>query len=113
MIFVPHVQNVSLERFSSQMRIVKTDLRNVLSEANLTSLRQVKVSGPSLKVFLEQYCLKAGKPWYNDNCGLNQKPRKKYGKRKASTPPQKEFELPFLFETSSESELWSGKDLLI
>ena len=43
--------NASLERFFSQMRIAKTDWRNSLSESNLTSLLQIKVSGPTDKLF--------------------------------------------------------------
>ena len=35
---------------------------------------------------------------------MNQKPQKKYRKRKASKPPRKEFQLPYLLETSSESK---------
>ena len=97
--------NASLERFLSQMRIVKTDWRNSLPECNLTSLLRIKVSGPTLKVFVDKYCAKAVNNWYHDkDRRINQKPRKKYRKRKASKPPRKEFQLPYLFETSSESE---------
>ncbi|XP_066928483.1 zinc finger protein 862-like [Clytia hemisphaerica] len=97
--------NASLERFFSQMRIVKTDWRNSLTESNLTSLLRIKVSGPTLKVFIDRYCEKAVSKWYNDkDRRLNQKPRKKYRKRKSNKPPRKEFQLPSLFETSSESE---------
>ena len=97
--------NASLERFFSQMRTVKTDWRNSLSESNLTSLLRIKVSGPTLKVFVDKYCAKAVNNWYHDkDRRINQKPRKKYRKRKASKPPRKEFQLPYLFETSSESE---------
>jgi len=35
---------------------------------------------------------------------MNQKRRKKYRKRKSNKPPRKEFQLPSLFKTSSESE---------
>ena len=51
--------NASLERFFSQMRTVKIDWRNTLSEANLTSPLWIKVSEPSFKVFSEHKCLKA------------------------------------------------------
>ena len=44
--FCAPCSNASIERFFSQMRIVKTDWRNSLSESNLTSLLQIKVSGP-------------------------------------------------------------------
>ena len=77
--------NASLERFLSQMRIVKTDWRNSLPECNLTSLLRIKVSGPTLKVFVDKYCAKAVNNWYHDkDRRINQKPRKKYRKRKAS-----------------------------
>ena len=92
--------NASLERFFSQMRIVKTGWRNSLSESNLTSLLRIKVSG-----LTEKYFAKAVNNRYHDkDRRRNQKPRKKYRKRKASKPPRKEFQLPYLFETSSESE---------
>ena len=44
--FCAPCSNASLERFFSQMGIVKTDWRNSLSESNLTSLLRIKVSGP-------------------------------------------------------------------
>ena len=97
--------NASLERFFSQMRIVKTDWRNPLFESNLTSLLRIKVSGPTLKVFVDKYCAKTINNWYHDkDRQMNQKPLKKYRKQKASKPPRKEFQLPYLLETSSESK---------
>ena len=43
---------------------------------NLTCQLSVKVSGPALKVFLEQHCLKVVKFFHNvKNHGLNQKKR--------------------------------------
>ena len=103
--FCAPCSNASLKRFFSQMRIVKTDWRNSLSESNLTSLLRIKVSGPTLKVFVDKYCAKAVNNWYHDkDRRINQKPQKKYQKRKASKPPRKEFQLPYLCEKSSESE---------
>ena len=79
--FCAPCSNASLERFFSQMRIVKTDWRNSLSESNLTSLLQIKLSGPTLKVFVDKYCAKAVSNWYHDkDRQINQKPRKKYRK---------------------------------
>ena len=95
--------NPSLKRFFSQMRIVKTDWRNSLSESNLTSLLRIKVSGPTLEVFVDKYCAKVVNNWYHEK-DRRIKPRKKYRKRKTSKPPRKEFQLRYLFETSSESE---------
>ena len=92
--------NDSLERFFSQMKIVKTCWRNSLSESNLTSLVRIKVSGPN-----EKHFAKAVNTWYHDkDRRINQKPQKKYRKRKASKTPRKEFQLPYLLETSSESD---------
>ena len=103
--FCAPCSNASLERFFSQMRIVKTDWRNSLSESNLTSLLQIKLSGPTLKVFVDKYCAKAVSNWYHDkDRQINQKPRKKYRKWKVSKPPRKEFQLPSLFKMSSEGE---------
>ena len=70
------------------------------------------MSKPSLKAFSKQYYLKAVKIFHNDqNCRLNEKKR---GIRnsKATQPTRKDFELLFLFETSSESEILSENDLL-
>ena len=98
--FCAPCSNASLERFFSQMRIVKTDWRNSLSESNLTSLLRIKVSGPA-----EKYFAKAVNNWYHDkDRRINQKTRKRYRKRKARKTQRKEFQLPYLFETSSESE---------
>ena len=43
--------NAALERFFSQMRMVKTDWRNCLNEENLTHLLCIKVAGPPLREF--------------------------------------------------------------
>ena len=76
-----------------------------MSEKNLTSLLRIKVAGPKLKLFIEKYCEKAVLKWFNDKeRRINQKPRKKYRKRKSKKQERKEFQLPSLFETSSESE---------
>ena len=92
--------NASLERFFSQMRIVKTGWGNSLSESNLTSLLRIKVSGPA-----DKYFAKAINNWYHDkDRRINQKTRKRYRKPKARKTQRKEFQLPYLFETSSESE---------
>ena len=83
-------------------------------EANLAYLLRIKVSGSSLKVFLEQHYLKAAKHCNNDKSHwLNQKKRE-CRKRNATyyKPTRKDFEFLYLLETSSESELLSDNDLL-
>ena len=55
----------ALERFFSQMRIVKTDWRNCLLDVNLTRLLRIKVAGPLLKSFHDNYCHLAINLWFN------------------------------------------------
>ena len=88
------------------MKVVKTDWRNRLNEENLTYLLRIKVEGPSLvEGFHKNYCEKAVSAWFHDkHRRFGQMTRKKYRKRKCKRQPLKEFELPSLFETSSESE---------
>ena len=57
--------NAVLERFFSQMRIIKTDWRNRLSGVNLTSLSRIRLAGPSLKSFHDNYCHLAINLWFN------------------------------------------------
>ena len=99
--------NAALKRFFSQIRIVKTDWWNRLSEFNLTSFLRIKVAGPSLKSFHDNYCHLIINLWFNaEDRWLEQKERKKYRKRRGATKvSMREFDLPSLFETSSESEL--------
>ena len=97
--------NATLERFFSQLRVVKSVWHNRLSEENLTHLLLIKVTGPSREIFHNDYCnITVGK-WYNDkNRRLGQNKRKKYRKRKRNKKQRSEFDLPLLLETSSESE---------
>ena len=97
--------NATLERFFSQLRVVKSVWRNRLSEENLTHLLRIKVTGPSLEIFHNDYCNITVDKWYNDkNRRLGQNKRKKYRRRKTNKNQRSEFELPPLLETSSESE---------
>ena len=95
--------NATLERFFSQLRVIKSVWCNRLSEENLTHLLQIKVTGPSLEIFHNDYCNIAVDKWYR-NRRLGQNKRKKYRKRKRNKKQRGEFELPPLLETSSESE---------
>ena len=97
--------NATLERFFSQLRVKKSVWRNRLSEENLTHLLRIKVTGPSLAIFHNDYCNITVDKWYNDkNRRLGQNKRKKYRKRKSNKKQRSEFELPPLLETSSKSE---------
>ena len=57
--FCAPCSNAFLKRFFSQMRIVKTDWRNSLSESNLALLLRIKVSGPTLKSLCWQVLCKS------------------------------------------------------
>ena len=97
--------NATLERFFSQLRVVKSVWCNHLSEENLTHLLRIKVARPSLEIFHNDYCNIAVDKWYNNkNRRLGQNKRKKYRKRKRNKKQRSEFELPPSLETHSESE---------
>ena len=69
-----------------------------MSEASLTCLLRIKVSGPSLKVFSERYYLKAVKLWHNNkNHRLIKKKRKMYEKEDYRTD-EKRFCASFTFQ---------------
>ena len=98
--------NASLERFFSQMRLVKTDWRNRLNEENLTHLLRIKVEGPTFKEFHENICSNAVNLWYNDKPQrTHQSKRKSYKERKGAKPKfQKlDFKLPSIFDDASDS----------
>ena len=70
--------NATLERFFSQLRVVKSVWRNRLSEENLTHLLQIKVTGSSLEIFQNDCHITMDK-WYNDkNRRLGQNKGTKY-----------------------------------
>ena len=76
--------NAELERFLSQMQVMKTDWCNRLSEVNLTCLLRIKVAGPSLKSFHDNYYHLAIDLWFNEKeRWLGQKQCKKYQRRKS------------------------------
>ena len=96
--------NAHLERFFSQMKVVKTDWRNKLNAENLTHLLRIKVEGPE---FREKYCSIAVDCWFNDkDRRLHEGKRKSYKRKENATEKclKLNFELPSIFNTSSESE---------
>ena len=58
--------NATLERFFSQLHVIKSVWRSRLSEENLTHLLPIKVTGPSLEIFHNDYCNITGGKWYNN-----------------------------------------------
>ena len=74
--------NATLERFFNYMKVIKTDWGNRSNQRNLTDLLRIKVSGPTLLVFAQEYCSEAIKSWNNTERRLNtNKKRKVYKKR--------------------------------
>ena len=66
-------------------RNITSDTLKGFSEENLTHLLRIKVTGPSLEIFHNDYCNITVDKWYNDkNRRLGQNKRKKYRKRKTN-----------------------------
>ena len=76
--------NVLCEQFISYLRAVKTDWRNRLNESNLTDLLRIKVTGPTLYGFNEEFCDLAVSLRNNDK-----RRRPSQAKRKASKKREK------------------------
>ena len=74
--------NTTLERFFSQLHVVKTDWWNWLNEENITHLLRAKVDRPTIEEFYVNHIGKAVTLWYNDQiCRLHQPQQKAYKKR--------------------------------
>lgn len=84
--------NAVCESFISYLRVVKTDWRNRLNESNLTDLLRIKVTGPSLKVFNEEYCDLAVTLW-NSEKRRRPRQRKRKAYRKSITGVKKTREM--------------------
>jgi len=81
--------NAIVERFFSQMKVIKTDLRNKINEENLEDLLRIKIGGINLETFDKQFCDKAIDLWHNDKVRRpNQGKRKEYIKRGTSLPAE-------------------------
>ena len=84
--------NATLERFFSQLHVVKSVWCNRLSEENLMHLLQIKVTGPSLEIFHNDYCNITVDKWYNDkNRQLGQNKRKNIEKEKQTKNKEVNF----------------------
>lgn len=99
--------NAHLERFFSQMKIVKTDWRNRLNAENLTDLLRIKVEGPEFHEFRKSYCDDAVNMWFNDRSRrLQQGKRKTYKKRVTlkEKAAKLDFDLPSIFDDKTSSD---------
>ena len=57
--------NATLDRFFSQLQLVKTDLRTTLSSSSLNAVLRIKLRGTSITAFNEKYSDKVVSYWYN------------------------------------------------
>ena len=58
--------NTILERFFSQMNLIKTTLRNRLTNESLNSLLRIRISGISLNGFHNNYLQRCVAYWFNN-----------------------------------------------
>ena len=93
--------NAALERFFSQFKFIKTNIRSRLNSDNMNALIRIKVTGPTIQEFHENYSEKCVNRWYNSTKRRpNQKKRKIYKPRQ---PRQKSVSSIISSSTSSDS----------
>lgn len=102
--------NSVCESFISYLRVVKTDWRNRLNEANLTDLLRIKVTGPNIKIFNEEFGDLAVTLWNtakrrrpNQTKRKAYKPRSK-GAKRTREMERKEFLKDWLVDIGMEEE---------
>ena len=100
--------NATIERFFSYMKVVKNDWRNRVSDQNLESLMRIKVCGPSLSCYHNDYVACASSLWSNTtNRRVNQSKCKKYKPRQKKSKFQRmdnEFLDDFLSDSTEDDE---------
>ena len=103
--------NATLERFFSQLKVVKTEQRTALSSSSLNSLLRVKLRQLSKSEFHEDFADKVVSHWYNRKSRrIHQSKRKSYKKRKVSAKSREEFDvIQFTIDDSSSDD--SAHDL--
>ena len=93
----------TLERLFSQMNIIKTTVRNRLSNDSLNSLLRIPISGITLQGFHKTYGKKCVYYCYNSkNCRLNERKRKNYQKRQSKKAKGPRFRIADLPSSSSD-----------
>ena len=116
-IYVPQ-SNAALERFFNQLNYIKTNTRASQSSSSLNSLLHVKVTGPALQEYHNEYVEKVVKFWYNANNQIkqNKRKRKKYKQRSGTKNKRICFDidalsLPDSGDSCSSSTSSSGDDM--
>ena len=86
--------NATLERFFGQLKLVKTDLRTVLSSSSLKAVLRIKLCGTSIATFNKKYSDKVMSYWYNHkDRRIHQRKRKQYQKRTSSKKSRELFDI--------------------
>ena len=89
------------------MNLIKTTLRNRLTNDNLKSILRINITGLSLQIFHDEHLEKCVNYWFNaKNRRLIQRKRKLYKKRESKKTKRPHFNIS---DISSESE--SSNDL--
>ena len=84
--------NATLERFFSQLKVVKTEQRTALSSSSLNALLRIKLRQLSSREFHDDFAEKALSYWYNDKSRrIHQSKRKQYKKRKVTVQSRAAF----------------------
>ena len=69
--------NATLERFFSHLKVVKTEIRSILSSESLNSVMRIRMKGLLISEFKENYSNGCVDYWYNSRSRLlNQQKRK-------------------------------------
>ena len=96
--------NAILERFFSQMNLIKTTLRNRLTNESLNSLLRIRISGISLNGFHNNYLQRCVAYWFNNkNRRVTLRKRKLYQKRENQRKRLPNFSITDLSSDSSVS----------
>ena len=100
--------NAAIERFFSYMKVVKNEWRHRLSDQNLESLMRIKVCGPSLSCYHNDYVACAFSLWsITTNRRVNQSKHKKYKPREKKSKFQRmynKFLDNFLSDSTEDDE---------
>ena len=103
--------NATLERFFSQLKIVKTEQRTALSSSSLNSILRIKLRQISARDFHKEFANKIALRWYNSKSRrIHQKDRKSYKKRKSSVKTRNELNVEEFTIDNSSSDSRSSSD---
>ena len=88
--------NAKVERFFNYLKIIKTDWRSSLGATSLEHLLRIRVEGPDLQNFSENFCADAISLWWSAKQRRLQQGKRCYPKRKVETSKRQKFDNEFL-----------------